>query len=69
MAVPTSTWESLRVYDAGSCSSFRPWGDLTDLLVASLNVLLTVPQFGIFGSDPLTLLGSSTPPTSTRALT
>ncbi|MCZ7599140.1 MAG: hypothetical protein M5U09_17585 [Gammaproteobacteria bacterium] len=66
-AVPPSTWQSLRVYDAGACSAFQDWSVLTDLIVAPLNRFLTIPQIGIFGSDPLTLLGAAVDDLDQRA--
>ena len=58
-ARPTTTWQSFRAYDSGACSTLQPWGTVTDAVVASVNRFLAVPQFGIFGSTPLTLLGNS----------
>lgn len=54
-----SSWQSVRVYDAGSCSRFVPYVIATDGLVAALNRYLADFEFefgGVsYGSDPLTL--------------
>ncbi len=57
--LPTSTWESLRVYDAGACSRFVEYGPAVDGLVASLNRFLVELSFDFggvtYGSTPLEL--------------
>ncbi|MBX3269547.1 MAG: hypothetical protein KF729_04770 [Sandaracinaceae bacterium] len=57
---PTSTWQSLRVYDAGLCSRFISYQIAVDGLVAALNQYLNDRHFevtpGVFyGFEPLTL--------------
>ncbi len=56
---PASTWQSVRVYDAGACSVFASHSNVTDLIVASLNQYLVELSFDVAGTDygatPLTV--------------
>ncbi|MEM9073519.1 MAG: hypothetical protein AAGE52_33745 [Myxococcota bacterium] len=50
-----NTWESLRVYHGGSCSELVTWAEVIAGVTTTVNRALDDPQWGIFGSDPLTL--------------
>ncbi|MEM9067712.1 MAG: hypothetical protein AAGE52_04375 [Myxococcota bacterium] len=52
---PPNTWESVRVYHGGACSDLITWANITDALAMTVSRFLVEPQFGIFGSEPLTL--------------
>lgn len=63
LEAPPSTWTSMRVYHAGACSRFVGYEAMVEGITAAMNRFLVTPQFGIFGSTPLTLQDARVTPT------
>ncbi|MCZ7685969.1 MAG: hypothetical protein M5U28_47310 [Sandaracinaceae bacterium] len=63
LEAPPSTWTSMRVYHAGACSRFVGYDVVVEGITAAINRFLVTPQFGDFGSTPLTLQDARITPT------